>query len=73
MKIVLATGIYPPDIGGPATYVRNLAERLTAMGGQVTVIAYAPKGPPPPAPWRVVTVGRGGGPTGADPGEHARA
>ncbi|MBI2450083.1 MAG: glycosyltransferase family 4 protein [Candidatus Nealsonbacteria bacterium] len=28
MKIVLATGIYPPDIGGPATYVKRLAKEL---------------------------------------------
>ena len=28
MKIVLASGIYPPDIGGPATYVEKLAGEL---------------------------------------------
>lgn len=28
MKIVFATGIYPPDIGGPATYVERLAKEL---------------------------------------------
>lgn len=28
MKILLATGIYPPDIGGPATYVERLAREL---------------------------------------------
>lgn len=26
MKILIATGIYPPDIGGPAQYARNLYE-----------------------------------------------
>ncbi|PIR48367.1 hypothetical protein COU80_05350 [Candidatus Peregrinibacteria bacterium CG10_big_fil_rev_8_21_14_0_10_55_24] len=41
MKILLATGIYPPDIGGPATYVRNLAEGLVREGVQVTVVTYA--------------------------------
>jgi len=46
MKIVLATGIYPPDIGGPATYVRHLADELTKRGDEVIVITY---GPPPPA------------------------
>ncbi len=40
MKIVLATGIYPPDIGGPATYVRALARVLTQRGVEITVISY---------------------------------
>ena len=43
MKIVLATGIYPPDIGGPATYTRQLAEHLTREGISVTVITYGEK------------------------------
>lgn len=40
MKIVLATGIYPPEIGGPATYVEKLARRLADHGFRVTIIAY---------------------------------
>ncbi len=40
MKIVLATGIYPPEIGGPATYVEKLARRLFDRGFAVTIIAY---------------------------------
>lgn len=40
MKIVLATGIYPPDIGGPATYVRALAGELTKRGMRVVVVTY---------------------------------
>jgi glycosyltransferase involved in cell wall biosynthesis len=40
MKIVLATGIYPPDIGGPATYVRGLAEALDAAVVDICVITY---------------------------------
>lgn len=40
MKIVLATGIYPPDIGGPATYVRELGKALKERGVNVTVITY---------------------------------
>jgi glycosyltransferase involved in cell wall biosynthesis len=40
MKIVLATGIYPPKIGGPATYSHQLADRLTKMDHQVTVVTY---------------------------------
>ena len=26
MKILIVTGIFPPDIGGPATYVPEIAE-----------------------------------------------
>ncbi|MHB8830850.1 MAG: glycosyltransferase family 4 protein, partial [Patescibacteria group bacterium] len=40
MKMVLATGIYPPEIGGPAGYVRGLAAELVSRGHQVAVVAY---------------------------------
>lgn len=40
MKIVLATGIFPPEIGGPATYVSHLALELTKKGNTVTVVTY---------------------------------
>ena len=40
MKIILATGIYPPDIGGPATYVRALAKELKERGVEVVVVTY---------------------------------
>lgn len=38
MKIIFATGIYPPDIGGPATYVERLARELNQP-----VISYSRK------------------------------
>jgi glycosyltransferase involved in cell wall biosynthesis len=40
MKILLATGIYPPQIGGPAQYAKNLAEALRAQGNEVLVRTY---------------------------------
>lgn len=40
MHILLATGIYPPDIGGPATYAKHLAEELQKKGYEVTVVTY---------------------------------
>lgn len=40
MKIILATGIYPPDIGGPSMYAASLAEELVAQGHAVIVITY---------------------------------
>lgn len=63
MKIVLATGIYPPDIGGPATYVRELARELTADKHEVIVLTYETifvDHAPPPA-WQIVRVPRAGG------------
>ncbi len=40
MKIVLATGIYPPEIGGPAQYAKNLYEEFTRQSHQVRVLTY---------------------------------
>ncbi len=40
-KILIAGEIFPPDIGGPATYTKKLASSLGEKGWQVTVICYA--------------------------------
>ena len=40
MRILIASGIYPPDIGGPAQYARNLYETWKKQGHQVKVAAY---------------------------------
>lgn len=40
MKIVLATPLYPPEIGGPATYTKELAERLRDEH-EIIIVAYA--------------------------------
>ncbi len=40
MKLVLATGIFPPDIGGPATYSKLLADKLPARGFSVTIANF---------------------------------
>jgi len=44
MKVVLATGIYPPEIGGPATYVLHLGKALRERGVTVRIIAYGEAG-----------------------------
>ena len=41
MKILIVTGIFPPDIGGPATYVPEIAKALQQRGHQVTVVTGA--------------------------------
>ncbi len=43
MKIVIATPIYPPEIGGPATYTKELCERLHDTH-DITVVAYTDVG-----------------------------
>ncbi|MBI2052708.1 MAG: glycosyltransferase family 4 protein, partial [Candidatus Ryanbacteria bacterium] len=40
MKILIATGIYPPDIGGPATYVKTIAHAFADRGHDVVVVTY---------------------------------
>jgi len=42
-KIVIAADIFPPDIGGPATYSKKLAEEMIKKGWQVDVICYSDK------------------------------
>lgn len=40
MKILIATGIYPPDIGGPAQYARGVEEAWKEEGHEVLVFAF---------------------------------
>lgn len=44
LKILVATGIYPPDIGGPATYSSLLAKELPKRGFKVGIVTYGPAG-----------------------------
>jgi len=41
MKLVIASEIFPPDIGGPATYVIRVIPELVKAGFEVKVITYA--------------------------------
>ncbi len=41
LKILLITGIFPPDIGGPATYVPSIAKGLVERGHSVTVLTLS--------------------------------
>ena len=38
MKILVVTGIFPPDIGGPATYVPEIAKALLERGHETSVV-----------------------------------
>ncbi len=40
MRILITTGIFPPDIGGPATQIERLASDLTREGFNTEVLTY---------------------------------
>src|SRR3989344_6861070 len=39
-RILIATGVYPPESGGPATYAKLLEERLPSLGFTVSVLPF---------------------------------
>ena len=41
MRIVIAAEIFPPDIGGPATYSADIANALSERGWDVKLICYS--------------------------------
>src|SRR5262249_3641598 len=41
MKVLIVTGIFPPDIGGPATYVPAIGRELVGRGHQVVVLTLS--------------------------------
>jgi glycosyltransferase involved in cell wall biosynthesis len=41
LKVLMVTGIFPPDIGGPATYVPTMASELVQRGHKVTVVTLS--------------------------------
>mgnify|MGYP001583424763 CR=1 FL=1 len=40
-RLLITTGIFAPDIGGPASYARSLATRLASRGITVTIVTYS--------------------------------
>jgi glycosyltransferase involved in cell wall biosynthesis len=40
MKIIIATGIFPPQIGGPALYAYNLRREFSKLSHDVEVVTY---------------------------------
>ncbi|PID60392.1 hypothetical protein CSB45_00255 [candidate division KSB3 bacterium] len=56
MNVCLITGIFPPDIGGPASYVSRLARALQGESHKVVVVTLGDH--PPDAPFPVWQVSR---------------
>lgn len=40
MNICIVSGIFPPDIGGPATYLINLCEEIKNLGHKIYIITF---------------------------------
>jgi len=41
MKVLIITGVFPPDIGGPASYVPKISEEIAKRGQRVTIITLS--------------------------------
>ena len=57
-RVLLVSGIYFPDVGGPATHVRRIAEHFSSLGWTVTVVTFGDLAIPAPSPFRVVRISR---------------
>src|SRR5216683_1153335 len=57
MRVLIVSGIWPPDVGGPASHAPEVAEFLHARGHEVEVLTTA-SGAPPPEPYPVHWVSR---------------
>ena len=57
MRVLIVSGIWPPDIGGPASHAPEVAEALVARGHEVEVVTTA-AAPPPAGPASVRFVSR---------------
>lgn len=41
MKVLIATGLYPPEVGGPATYSKTLETELPRRGVEVIILPFS--------------------------------
>jgi glycosyltransferase involved in cell wall biosynthesis len=57
MNVLVVTGIWPPDVGGPASHAPALASFLLGRGHRVEVVTTA-QDPPAPQPYPVAWVSR---------------
>jgi glycosyltransferase involved in cell wall biosynthesis len=57
VKVVVVSGIWPPDVGGPASHAPALADALVEAGHAVEVVTTADRAPAP-RPYPVRWVGR---------------
>jgi glycosyltransferase involved in cell wall biosynthesis len=60
LSVLIVTGIFPPDIGGPATYVPTLGSELVKRGHKITVVTLSDnlEHDDQPYPFRVLRIRR---------------
>lgn len=61
MKVLIATGIYPPEIGGPSMYAHALAGELRRRGDAPVIVTYGDEKTARGEGWDVHAVSRSGG------------
>jgi glycosyltransferase involved in cell wall biosynthesis len=62
VRVLVVSGIWPPDVGGPATHAPELAGYLHGRGHEVEAVTYADRTPAPapyPLRWVSRTLPRG--------------
>ena len=57
MRVLIVSGIWPPDVGGPASHAPDVAQFLRGRGHEVEVVTTADS-PPPARPYPVRAVPR---------------
>ncbi len=56
MRVLVVSGIWPPDVGGPASHAPDVADFLLSQGHEVEVVTTAVRAPEPrPYPVRFVS------------------
>ncbi len=60
MRVLLATGIFYPEVGGPAIHTRHIADDIVKCGHEARVLTYssAVKSPHTPLPYPVTRIAR---------------
>ena len=59
MRVLITSPVFPPDLGGPATYVPSLGRFLVGRNHDVRVVAFCSDPAPSGYPFRVKTISRG--------------
>ena len=59
MRVLITSPVFPPDLGGPATYVPSLGRFLVERGHEVRVVAFCSDPAPKGYPFTVTAISRG--------------
>lgn len=59
MRVLITSPVFPPDLGGPATYVPSIARFLVERGHHVHVTAFCSDPQPRGYPFGVTSISRG--------------